>query len=263
MISCIAFIKKEFLEAVRTGKLLILVLLFSFFGIMNPAIARVTPWMMEMMADSLADTGLTVTGVNVNALTSWTQFYKNIPLAMVIFLLMFSSIFTAEYQRGTLINMLTKGLNRWKVMLAKACSMVIFWTGGYWLCYGITYGYTVYFWDNDVVSYPVFSAFCIYLLGIWLISLILLSSAMGTTNITVLLITGAIFGITYLLAYLLHFLPDFSNLQEYLPVQLFASDQLLVGAGKPGEYAGAIVVTVVWSALNAAAAIAWFNRKAL
>lgn len=261
MRSCTAFIKKEFLETVRTGKLLILAILFSLFGIMNPAIAKLTPWMMEMMADSLADTGLTITATEVNAMTSWTQFYKNIPLAMIMFLLMFSSIFTVEYQRGTLINMLTKGLERWKVMMAKALSMLIFWTCGYWLCYGITYGYTVYFWDNGVVSYPVFSAFCVYLLGIWLISLILLSSVPGRTNITVLILTGAVFGIVYLLSYLLNFVPDFVKVRDALPVQLLISDQLLTGAGKPGEYMGAVLVTVLWIVLNAAAAVVLFNRK--
>ena len=36
----LAFIKKEYLEAARTGKITILALLFVLFGIMNPAIAK-------------------------------------------------------------------------------------------------------------------------------------------------------------------------------------------------------------------------------
>ena len=40
MRSLIAFIKKEFTEQLRSGRLIILGLLFVLFGIMNPAIAK-------------------------------------------------------------------------------------------------------------------------------------------------------------------------------------------------------------------------------
>ena len=43
MKSLLAFMKKEYLEAARTGKIVILILLFVLFGIMNPAIAKLTP----------------------------------------------------------------------------------------------------------------------------------------------------------------------------------------------------------------------------
>ena len=48
-----AFLKKEWMEQIRNSRLLILVLLFLLFGIMNPAVAKITPWLMEMMAESL------------------------------------------------------------------------------------------------------------------------------------------------------------------------------------------------------------------
>ena len=50
----IAFWKKEWLEQLRSGKLIILGILFVLFGIMNPAVAKLTPWLLEAMADSLA-----------------------------------------------------------------------------------------------------------------------------------------------------------------------------------------------------------------
>ncbi len=54
MKSFIAFMKKEWLEAARSGKLIILAILFLLFGIMNPAIAKLTPWIYELMAASIA-----------------------------------------------------------------------------------------------------------------------------------------------------------------------------------------------------------------
>ena len=85
-----AFLKKELLEASRSGKLLFLVILFLLFGIMNPAIAKLTPWLFEIMSESLEESGMVVTQVTVDALTSWTQFFKNVPMALIVFLLMYS-----------------------------------------------------------------------------------------------------------------------------------------------------------------------------
>lgn len=62
-----AFLKKEWMELIRTGRVWMLLLIFILFGIMNPAMAKLTPWMMEMMSDSLADAGFLLTDVNVDA----------------------------------------------------------------------------------------------------------------------------------------------------------------------------------------------------
>ena len=83
-----AFMKKEWLEQIRSGRLIILTILFVLLGIMNPAIAKLTPWMLEVLADSLAESGMTVTTVTVDAMTSWTQFFKNIPMGLIAFILL-------------------------------------------------------------------------------------------------------------------------------------------------------------------------------
>ena len=52
--------------------------------------------MLETLSDSLAEQGMMVTEVTVNALTSWTQFFKNIPIALIVFVFLYSGIFTKE-----------------------------------------------------------------------------------------------------------------------------------------------------------------------
>lgn len=250
------FIKKEFMELYRGGKLLLLIILFVLFGIMNPAIAKLTPWLMETMADSLKDSGLTVTEVTVNALTSWTQFYKNVPIVLVVFLLLFSGIFTSEYQRGTLINMITKGMKRWKVVAAKVLVMEVIWTVLYWMCFGITYGYNAYFWDNGIAAHPVYAAGCFYLLGMWLISVVSLMSVMLKNSSGVMMAAGGVFLITYLLG----FLPD---VKRYVPAQLASSANLLTEVGKTTDYGAAAMVTVLLTILSLICTIVIFNRRNL
>ena len=53
MKSFVAFFKKELLQSARGGKMWILIGIFLLFGIMNPAIAKLTPWLMEIMAEEL------------------------------------------------------------------------------------------------------------------------------------------------------------------------------------------------------------------
>ena len=43
----LAFLRKEAIEHKRTGKCTILGILFVLFGIMNPAIAKMTPWLLQ------------------------------------------------------------------------------------------------------------------------------------------------------------------------------------------------------------------------
>lgn len=248
-----AFINKEYLEIVRTKKMLILIIIFILFGIMNPAIAKLTPWLMKMLSGSLADAGLTVTETHVDALTSWTQFYKNLPIALIIFILMFSSIFTLEYQKGTLINMITKGLARWKIVISKTVVMTALWTVGYWMCYLITFAYNAYYWDNHIASHLLFSAFCFYLFGIWLISLIPIVSTFIKSGSSVIIVIGGVF----LIVYLLGMLPD---VKKYLPVKLLDTLGLLLGANAISQYSYAIIITLLLVIFNIVAGMIRFNK---
>lgn len=251
-----AFFYKELTELRRTGKLLVLLLIFTLFGIMNPAIAKLTPWMLETFADSLAETGLYMTEVTVDAMTSWTQFYKNIPMALIIFLLLFSSTLTSEYQRGTLIPLLAKGLPRWSVILSKTLSMTLVWTCGYWLCYGITYTYNTWFWGNGSVSHSAFAALCPYILGIWLISLLMLMSSLFDSASSVTASTGGIF----MGLYLANLIPKVRN---YLPPRLMSALGILQGAEETGAFAAAIGVTLLLTAANLVLSVFLFDKKRL
>lgn len=251
-----AFIKKEWMENVRTGRIWILLLLFGLFGVMNPAIAKLTPWMMEVLSDSLESQGLVVTQVTVTALDSWIQFYKNVPMALLIVVLIFSQTFTGEYQKGTLIPVVTKGLARPKIVFAKMLMLLAVWTIGYFLCYAVTYAYNAYYWDNSVVAHPLFASFCYWLFGVWVLTILILFSASVTSNVQVLLGTGAVvFGI-----YLLGLIPKLSG---YVPTKLMEGMKILQGAVKPADYCVSIGTAGVTMVLWIVSAVLCFDRRKL
>ena len=127
MKSMIAFMKKEWMEQLRSSKVMILGILFVLFGVMNPAVAKLTPWLLELMSESLAESGMVITGVTIGAMDSWVQFFKNIPMALIVFILLESNIFTKEYQTGTLLLSLTKGLSRYQIVISKALMLISLW----------------------------------------------------------------------------------------------------------------------------------------
>lgn len=254
MSTWIAFWKKEWMELVRGGKLLILLLISTLFGVMNPAIAKLTPWLMESMADSLQDTGLQVTAVTVDAMTSWAQFYKNMPMALIVVVLFLGGMFTQEYQRGTLVLVLTKGFPRRKVYTVKTMIALLMWTICFWISFGITWFYNSYYWDNGIVSHILPAAALFWLFGIWVLLLVVFFSALFSETSGVLAGTGAILVLSYVAAI-------FPKVQDFLPVKLLGVQELLLESTAVGDYGQAVLVTVLMSAAAAIAGMLLFEKK--
>ena len=251
-----AFLQKEFTEVLRNSKLMICAVIFLLLGVMNPAIAKITPWLIEEFSNATSGTGIMVQTMEISALTSWEQFYKNMPMGIVIFVLMFSGIVATELQKGTLINIVTKGMPRWKIMAAKTALLLVLWTGMYFLSYIITYIYNHFYWDNGLAKNLFFSAFCLYFFGVWLISLIMMMSSWVDNSASVSIGTGG----RFVACYMLSMIP---KLQEYLPTKLVAGSKLPFGVGEPSDYVAAIAVMAVWSVANIVIGIIIFNKKNL
>ena len=256
MRSLISFIKKEFTEQLRSGRLIILGLLFVLFGIMNPAIAKLTPWLLETMADSLAESGMIITDVKVSAMDSWVQFYKNVPMGLIAFVLLESNILTKEYTAGTLVLSLTKGLERYKVVISKALVLTVLWSLGYWLCFGITYGYNAYFWDNSIAQNLVFSVVCWWLFGMMVVALMVLVSTVAKSNTGVLLGTGGV----VLVSYLIGLLP---KCNKYLPTFLTDGNSLIYGLAETRTYMPSLMIAITTGVICFAISIPIFNKKQL
>ena len=256
MRSLVAFIKKEAMEQTRSGRLTILTVLFVIFGIMNPAVAKLTPWLLDMFADSLSESGMIITDITVTAIDSWMQFYKNIPMALIAFVLLQGGIFTKEYRSGTLILSLTKGLERHKVVISKALVLLCLWTAEYWLCFGITYGYNAYFWDNSIAQSLGFSAIAWWIFGCWTISLMVIFSAISSSTTGVLIGTGAI----VLASYLISIIP---NASKYLPTKLADGSSVIYGASASTEYVSSILITSAVTLVCLIVSVPIFNKKQL
>ena len=250
------FLRKELRELVRTKRLLILLGLFVVVGIMNPAVAKLTPVILEMTSESMAEMGVTIGEVKVTSLDCWTQFVKNMPIALIVTLIMFSGIYTTEYTKGTLVLLLTKGLSRSSAVLAKFAAMLITWSVGSLLCFGITYFYSAYYWDNSAVNELFFSAFCWWLFGAFMLCGIVFFSSFAGSGAHVMLGVGGAYVVMTLIGIS-------AKAKEYLPTHLIDSSPLYTGDAVPSDYLASAAVTVLLSVGLVIAALPLTKKRQL
>lgn len=249
-----AFFKKELCEAIRTHKLTVMGLLFLLFGIMNPLTAKILPEILS----SVMPAGMSITLPAPSATDSWAQFFKNIPqMGLIVLVILFAGIMANELSRGTLTHLLTKGLSRKTVILAKFAATALIWTAAYALCFGVTYAYTVYFWPTDRVQSLLVSTIGLWVFGLLLLSTLPLGGVLFKNNYGCLLLTGAL----VVVLYLFNILPA---LQPYNPVTLSSDNMaLLTGQRAATDFTAPILVSFGLIVVFLSVTIVVFNRKSL
>lgn len=252
----LSFTKKECTEHLRSAKIFILTGVFILFAIMNPLIAKLTPMLIELLSESMAQIGMQITAGDVTAMDSWVQFIKNAPIALIVFVLLESNIFTKEYQKGTLVLALTKGLKRHTVLFSKTFVMLTLWSAEYFMCYGLTYLFNDVLWDNSIAENLMFSAICWWTMGVMTICLSVFFSAIAKTNIVVLAGTGGmIFG-----SYLIGMLP---KIDRFVPTVLMNTNPLVYGLEEVSYYTPALIIAIGISVVAVVLSIPIFNKKHL
>ena len=248
----IAFTKKEFLDQYRSGKLFILGAVFLFFGIMSPAMAKLTPKLLEILAKQ--DTGFVIdTAREVSALDSFDQFFKNMSTCLIVFVIMQAGIFTKEYSSGTLMLSLTKGMKRSRVIIAKAVTLIFIWTVCYAVCFGVCCGYTAYFWDISVAKHLMTAVLIYWIYGLFFISLIVFFSSLLKTNTAVIVCVA---GVYLSMDIILGLIP---KVKDVIPTKLAVIGQLI--HGEDIAYAAPLAVTIILSAAFVLLSVPIFNKK--
>ena len=163
-----AFMKKELLEAVRSYKLVILLIVFAALGFMNPVSARYLP---ELVAGFLPE-GMHMEIPQPVVLDSWLQFFKNTAqIGLIAIIIMCSSSMANEIGKGVLISLLAKGMPRNSVLAAKFISISCLWTLSLGCSFLITFLYNFVFWESSLVPhlFPLVT-------GVWLFGLMMTAS---------------------------------------------------------------------------------------
>ncbi len=247
-----AFTQKEMLESFRTYKFLIMILAFVFFGILGPLTAKLLPKILE----GFMPEGVQIIITEPTALDSWAQFFKNVSqMGFAVIAILFSGMMANEFNSGTFINILTKGLARSTVIFSKFTVASMIWTISYFICFCLSYIYTRYLWDNDEVLNLPFSLFYLWLFGIMFLSVIMLGGVIFKSSYGCL-----IFLLGFIITlFLLSIMP---TLYGYNPIELVSkSMSLLTGDTIPKDLVGSTTISSIIIILSITLAIGVFNRK--
>lgn len=247
------FVKKEFMENNRNYRLLLMLGMFFIFGVMNPLSAKFMPQLIELLSPNMKiDLAAPV------ALDSWEQFYKNVSsLGISLVVILFSSCLSNEYTKGTLTIMLTKGLSRPAVVLSKFSAAALITSICFWMCFGITYGYTVYLWPESVLTHTFFAAFALWLNAMMYLCILILGCVLFRQAFPSILF---LLGVTVPIS-LLGMSDKFGT---YSPSYLASKNlDLLSGSATISEFAPSIIITLVVSGVLLVLSVVVFDKKQL
>lgn len=246
-------LKKEMIEAYRTKKLVVILLVFAILGIMNPLLAKLMP---EIMKTALP-ANMQIHLPEPTSLDAWTQFFKNLTqMGLVVFILSFGDVMSKEIGSGKLIPLVTKGLKRGSVLIGKYLFLIILWTAAISLSFLISWGYTVYYFSDDLVKNLLPSVFALWLFGILLVSILLLGSTMLSKWNSLFVLLFSLGGML-----VLNFWPKFKSGN---PLSL-ASQNMAILAGKVNltDFSWSIMWSLIFSLVAILLALIIFQQKNL
>lgn len=248
----LSLLKKEAIEGARTKKTTSTLILFLFIGLISPLTAKLTPLILQSIATGDID-------INVappSEIDSWTQFFKNISqIGMFGLAIILSTQMANEFQKGTLINLLSKGLPRYQVVLSKIFYNFILWFLAYFCSFILTYFYTKYFFG---ISFPIrnilMAALLPFIFGLFLISLEILAGVISGNVIGTLILTTVGIVIQLILS-----IRD--EIVKYMPIALIGKPVNLIKGIGYDDYYVPIITGSILLILCIVISIAIINKK--
>lgn len=248
------FIRKELLESWRNYHILIIMIVFIIFGIEGPLMAKLTPDILKMASGN----GLTIHLPTPTSIDSWQQYYKNMTqIGIYVLVVIFSGTVSGEISKGTLINLVTKGLPRYSVIIAKYIVAYLQWCIAIFTSFLISWGYTAYYFPDDKSQNIWLGMWPLLIFGLMFVAITILGSTLSKNNYGGFLISVVIFiGLT-----LLNLFKDF---KRYNPIALVNDNMSLVkGTEKISHIMPALWITIVSALIITYLSILLLNRKKL
>lgn len=236
----------------KNCRFLIMFAVFLVFGIASALLAKYTPEILSVLASDMEKSA------TPTVLDAWKQFYKNISgVGFSAFIILYGSCLSGEYAKGTLVLMVTKGLPRPAVILAKYTVAAILMTLSYWAGFAATYGYSAYLWDNTSLSHVVLAAFFLWLSGFVYLSILMVGCVMFNQTFTSILFTGGVTALISLSGVI-------EPLAKFSPFLLSSKNiDLISGAAAPSEFVIPALISAVISVSGVLLAIRLFDKKQL
>ena len=248
----LAFLGKEFMESIRTKKLLVLICVFFFFAITSPLLTRYMGEFFALLIPSYDEMGQLLVAAmgEMTWVDSYAQLYGNLgQMGALTILLLFMGIVLRERSTGTADLVFTKGLQPSVFVLAKFTVSGVITLAVTLVSILISYVYTLLLFEyggnlgHVLAGGLVFGVFLLMMLAV----IILCSSLAKSTAVS------AVFGLSAFVFF--GFITIIPRLGQFSPGALMAAYPLDVTFGSIPEGIGiniivaiAITVLALWGA---------------
>jgi ABC-2 type transport system permease protein len=249
----ITALRKEWLELVRSSRLVILLAVFLGFGLTSPLLAKYTPEILGLVPGAEAFAGLIP---EPTLLDSVGQFIKNTyQFGLLLALLLTMGVVAQEKDKGTAAMVLVKPLPRSTFIFAKFITLALAFFGSLAIASLGAWYYTLTLFEApDVSAWATMTALIWLLLMVYVAITLFFSTLMRSQAAA----AGMAFGIFLVFS----LIGSFPTLAEYLP------GYLLIWAGAtfiPGSEPAWVALGVSLGIILASLLAAWlvFERQEL
>ncbi|MCM8710324.1 ABC transporter permease [Clostridium sp. SYSU_GA19001] len=242
-----AYMKKEFTEASREHKLIVLFMGFFFFALATPPMLKLTPKLLEKQY------GTDMSSIFKTSATHSVANYlgSNVPqICILVLCLTLGGILSNEISKGSIILPITKGANKAAIVLAKFCfyGITMFFISALSVITNIYYSFIVFEQDFPEVKAVLMCFVNVYIYLLFMISIIFLFSSLLKKSMEAALISmGLNIALTLLSTFKYSFNP-FTLISE-------ASKLSTEVSTKP------LVITVAFTVISVVSAIVIFMKK--
>lgn len=245
------FTKKELMESLRTRRFVISLAVFVIFGILSPLTALLLPEILGAFEMG----GVIITIPEPTAMDAWLQYFSNIgSMGMLVVIVVFSGIMAHEFSRGTLVNLLTKGLNRTTVILSKFFAASLIWTVIYLVSLGVALAYIAVFWEMDMQN-AVLAFVSLWLFGELLIAVLIFGGTLTGSF-------GGSLGMALGVIIVLGIVSAAPAAARFNPISLAGGTvTLLNGESAVGDFMPAVIICGVAVIVLVIASIVVFGKK--
>lgn len=255
------FLKKEITELIKSVKGIVLLIVFIFTAISSPLLAKLTPELLNLLADADPTVDMSaLAGVmpKPDSIVSYSQFFSNFSsICILALIIVFAGIVANEKAKGTAAYILTKNISRTEFIMSKLVSSVLFIFASTVLTAAVLKIYNDVLFNDGLIEFKYFiiyfAALFLYLLFIMSITLFSSILSKNVTSATIL---------SFLIFIVFNIWASIPKIGRYAPPNI-NDFNVLLNAKNWTDLTVGIIVTVLSSVLFLVLGINLFNKQEL
>lgn len=247
----LAFLRKELGEAVAGRRLAVMAALFCGLGMASPFLARYTSEILAALGSGVS------ASAPRTAADAWGAFFNNASgLGLSITLILWAGVVSQEVSRGTLLLMVTRGLPRPAVVMAKWTSAVACFTACWWPGCALASFYIGTLWPGEAVPGALAAAGAAWVAGVMCLGVLVLGSCLFRQPFAAVVLAGAVVAALSLAS-------AAGPLAPLSPARLLSGAAIAAGEVSAGSLVPPLVAATAVCAVALAGAVAAFSRRRL